>query len=272
MRAAAVALLVAVLLVLAGCNAVVSGPATPTARTTAAPVPDADAYPPGVGADGVSDAVALANAHAAAAGDRYVVASNYTVRYANGTLRASVRQRSRVESERWRARVAVDGPRPSVVSRDPATAVFYSNGATLVERIRRESGTSYLYVPADEFNGGNGFYNSLRRPKPYRDPWALLSSLDVRTQAANGSAVLVADALAEPSLFAAVAEVQAPRNVSYSATVGASGLLRTQRLTYAGEMFGTSVRVSRTIRYRSLDASVERPDWYATAVNRSVRG
>lgn len=265
-----VALGVCLLLLLAGCNT--TAPGTPTAASTPAPVPDADSYPPGIDASGVVDPVALANAHAVAASDRYVVVSNYTVRYANGTVRSSVVQRSRVSPEGWSATISVGGLRPGVISAVPATAVFWSDGTQLVERIRRGNDTTYLHVPPDEYNGGNGFYNSLRRPVPYRDPWALTASLDTRLVATrNGSAVVAADALTEEGLFAAAAEVQSPRNVSYRATVTPDGLLRDQRLSYTGELFDGSVRVTRTISYRPLDDPIRRPSWYETAKTESVR-
>jgi hypothetical protein len=261
------------LLLLAGCNTTAPGaPATPTVEATPAPVPQAVSYPPGVDESDVANPVDLATAHGRAAGDRYVVVSNYTVRYANGTVHSTVAQHSRVSPEGWRATLAVGGRRPGVVSSTPATAVFWSNGTVLVERIRRGDETKYLYIPAAEYNGGNGFYNSLRRPVPYREPWALLESLDTRVVATrNGSVVVAADGLTRPGLFASVVAVDAPRNVSYRATVTPAGLLRDQQLSYAGELDDGSVRVTRTIRYRPLDAPVTRPDWYQTARERSVR-
>lgn len=271
-----VALGCCLLLLLAGCNAPAPGPGTPTAEATPAPVPEIETYPPGVDEGGVVDPVALANAHAAAADDRYVVVSNYTVRYPNGTVRSSVVQRSRVSPEGWTATITVDGRRPGVISDTPATAVFYSDGEQLVERIRRETGTNYLYIPPAEYNGGNGFYNSLRRPVPYRDPWALTASLDTRTVETRDGAALVAadgvaDGVADRRLFAAATSVESPANVSYRATVAPDGLLRDQRLSYAGELFDGPVRVTRTISYRPLEGSVERPEWYETAKEQSVR-
>ncbi|WP_255198313.1 hypothetical protein [Halorarius litoreus] len=259
------------LLLLAGCNA--TAPETPTPETTAAPVPGApDDYPPGIDASGVVDPVALANAHGAATGRRYVVVSNYTVQYPNGTLRSSVSQRSRVTAVEWTATVSVGGRRPGVISNTPATATFYSDGRLLVERIRRGNETKYLYIPPPEYNGGNGFYNSLRRPVPYRDPWALTASLDTRTLGVdNGSAVVAADGIADRSLFTAVVDVGDPANVSYRATVASTGLLRDQRLTYEGELFDGPVRVTRTISYRRLDGGVQRPPWFETAKVQSVR-
>lgn len=261
---------VCLLLLLSGCDA--TAPGTPTAASTPTPVPDAASYPPGIDASGVADPVALANAHADATGDRYVVVSNYTVRYANGTVRSSVVQRSRVSPGGWTATISVGGLRPGVVSDTPATARFYSDGRELVERIRRGNETTYLHVPADEYNGGSGFYNSLRRPLPYRDPWALAASLDTRLAERDGAtAVVAARGLDDAGLFEAVVDVRSSRNVSYRATVTGDGLVRDQWLTYAGELFDGFVRVTRTISYRPLGAPVERPGWYETAKEESVR-
>ena len=267
----ALAVRLCLLLLVAGCNAP-TPETTPTAEATPAPVPREVSYPPGIDASGVADPVDLVTAHGTAAGDRYVVVSNYTVRDANGTVRSAVVQHSRVSPEGWRATVSVGGRRPGVVSSTPASAVFWSNGTVLVERIRRGNETKYLYIPPAEYNGGTGFYNSLRRPVPYRDPWALLESLDTRLVATrNGSVVVAVDELTRPGLFASVVNVDAPRNVSYRATVTAAGLVRDQQLSYAGELDDGAVRVTRTIHYRPLAAPVTRPDWYQTARARSVR-
>lgn len=261
---------ICLLLLLGGCNATVPG--SPTAESTPAPVPDAASYPPGVDGNGVTDPVTLANAHADATGDRYVVVSNHTVRYANGTVRSSVAQHSRVSETGWRATLSVGGQRPGVVSSVPATAAFWSDGTEVVERIRRGNETNYLHVPADEYNGGNGFYNSLRRPVPYLDPWALTASLETRlVERRNGSAVVAADTLDDPGLFPVAAGVESPRNVSYRATVTSDGLLREQRLSYTGDVFDGRARVTRTISYRPLDGPVQRPAWYETAKAESVR-
>lgn len=65
--------------------------------------------------------------------------------------------------------------------------------------------------------------------------------------------------------------MESPRNVSYRATISPDGLVREQRLTYAGDLFDGPVRVTRTISYRPLDAPVQRPEWYETATEQSVR-
>ncbi|MFC7176461.1 hypothetical protein [Halosegnis marinus] len=264
------ALLVAALLVLAGCGT--AGPA-PTDTATAAPVPDSGSYPPGVDGDGVVSAVALGNAHAEATAGSYRVRSNWTVRHANGTLRGRVVQRATVTPAAWTTTLVVTGD-TGIVADGNATAVFYSEGEALVQRVRRPNRTTYLYVPPAEYNGGSGFYNSLRRPKPYRDPGVLADAVALRLaeRAPNGSVVLAGDSLADASLFELSVGVAEPRNVSYRLRVTASGLVRTQRLAYTGTVRGETVVVTRTVRYLPYDGTVERPPWYDTARNESVRG
>lgn len=265
MRAA----LVALLLVLAGCGA--SAP-TPTDTATPAPVPDSTAYPPGIDGSGVVSAVALGNAHAAATAGSYRVSSNWTVRHANGSLRGRVVQRALVTPAAWTTTLVVTGD-TGIVADGNATAGFYSDGDALVQRVRRPNRTTHLYVPPAEYNSGNGFYNSLRRPKPYRDPGVLADAVELRTveRAPNGSVVLAGDTLADASLFGFAVGVSDPRDVSYRLRVTAAGLVRTQRLTYTATVRGETVVVTRTIRYAEFDGRVERPAWYATARDESVR-
>jgi hypothetical protein len=283
-----VALAVLLLVVLAGCSGLAADrPPEPTATVTPVPVPDdgADApsvslLAPGLTRDGVVDPLALANAHAAVVGNRsHVLYARWTVRAANGTVRGEVVQRTAVEpGGAFRANVSVRG-RTGIVADRPTTAVFWSDGEELVERARANGTTRYLYIPADEYSGGNGFYNSLRRPKPWRDIYALFASIETRvasTQAGPGGDgtvyLLEGTRLADPTLFAAATDTTDPRNVTFTAAVDDDGLVRGQRLTYTATAGGETVEVTRVVRYsRFGEVRVERPEWYQRAKEESVR-
>jgi hypothetical protein len=276
---------VALLVVLAGCGGFADGSTsvgTPT--VTPAPLPESGAasegvaLAPGLTREGVVDPLALANAHAGVVGSRsHAFHARWTVRYANGSLVGEVVQRTRVEpGGPFLANVSVRGD-PGLLNDRPTTALFWSDGEELVERVRVGDETRFLYVPADEFSGGNGFYNSLRRPKPWRDTYALFESVDLRvatSQSIDGGTLYLLEGtrLSDPRVFAAATDTTDPRDVTFTAGVTDEGLVRGQRLAYTATVRGETVRVVRVVEYRAFgEVRVTRPDWYDRARNESVR-
>lgn len=279
----------AALLVLAGCSGLAAdpGPAEPTATVTPAPVPESGtdspanaALAPGLTREGVVEPLTLANAHAELVGSRpHAFYASWTVKYTNGTLRGEVRQRATVEpGGPFFANVSVRG-RTGIVADRPTRALFWSDGEELVERATANGTTRYLYIPPDEYSGGNGFYNSLRRPKPWRDTYALFASIETRVASeqaspdGNGSVYLLEGSrLTAPATFAVATDTTDPRDVSFAAAVTDEGLVQGYRLIYTATVGGERVAVTRVVRYTAFGGvSVERPDWYETAKEESVR-
>ena len=170
------AVVLAGLLVLAGCGAPGSGGGTGgegdvEATLTPVEVPGESALPgrtvaelpPGVAPDGVEDAFALARAHTEQLeGRSYTVRSAVTLRYANGTLRGRRRTVARVGADRSRFHVVhvTDGPRPPLRPvrqgsvRIPGRSAFWSDGRRLAWSVTRPNGTVYRSVPPDEYDPG----------------------------------------------------------------------------------------------------------------------
>jgi len=272
------------LLVLAGCSAVPGGGGDGDTTETLTPVavPEAADTPerlaPGLTEAGVTGPLALANAHGAALEDSHRFHSNWTVRHRDGSLYALANQSTVVAPNGFTTRVTVAG-RPGFLTTGPRlTADLWSNGSVLAERIERGDGVGYRYLGAATYNAGTGFYTSLRRPKPWRDHYALFAAVETRVvdERAGGPGparyTVVGTRLRDPTTFGAATDIREPRNVSLRATIDERGVVRSLRLSYAGRLpRGEPVRVSRHIRYTTVGGvgSVDRPPWFDTALNGS---
>lgn len=276
-RAGAVAL--ACLLALAGCSAVPGG-STPQGTLTPAPVPesptDTERLAPGLTSEGVTGPLTLANAHGAALERSHRFHSNRTVRYRNGTVHARADQRTAVGPNGFRSTVSVAGRPGFVTSGPPTEATFWSNGTVLVERIQRDDDTRYRYLDDETYNRGTGFYNSLRRPKPWWDHYALFTAVESRVvdrSAVGGETryTVVGERLRDPAVFGAAANVRQPENVSLRATVTERGLVRSFELSYDGTLRnGERVHVTRSVVYDLTAVSpIDRPSWFEAARNGS---
>lgn len=261
------ALAVAVLLVLAGCNAPGADP-TPAASVTPAPVPDDPTTPtpsgqlaPGVGAEAVN-AGRLASAH-----ERTLSRSSYTVNqtqrqtFANGTVR------SRYVTV---ARFAAAPGRFAVTLRQTDRR----DGRPVTRSVRRFGDGERTYEAVTE--NGTTTYGQLRWPDgSLRDPRRvypgnltnarsiarLFSLVEMRPvdRSENGTVRLRSRTnVSLPPLS----------NVSVTAVVSRRGVVRSYRVTYrtvrAGEPVATTVAVSYS---RVGTTTVERPGWVSEARN-----
>lgn len=288
-RFGAVAL--AALLVLAGCSAVPGGggggaSGTPTETLTPVSLPETatpvERLAPGLTARGVTDPLALANAHANALGPHYRFQSNWTVRYRNGSVHARADQTTAAVPGRFRSRITVAGDTGFLTNGPTTTVTVWANDSVLFERLDRDGTSSYRYLGPDTYNGGAGFYSTLRRPIPWRDHYAVFAGVSTRvTDRTAGNATTPATytvaggRLRDPETFAASTGVREPRNVSLRATVTERGVVRSLALSYEGRLrSGERVRVTRTVVYRDASVEVPRPSWYRAALNgsRNSRG
>jgi hypothetical protein len=278
-------------LLLAGCSGLAASPGTDTATVTPVPLDDSatptggETLAPGLTESGVTNPLILANAHAVAVESTpHSFVYGWTVEYANGTLRGSVDQRVDVVPDGgFLANVTVRGTTGIIGSR-PTTATFWSDGTEMVERARitdADGNTTvrYLHLPEEQYAGGNGFYNSLRRPKPWLDLYVLSDSVDARVAARqagdtpNETVFLVeATELTDPEALSAATGFENPRNATLVGAITDEGVMRGYRLSYRATLDGEPVEVTRDVRYRFGNTTVERPEWYGTAVNESVGG
>ncbi|WP_178915954.1 hypothetical protein [Natronomonas gomsonensis] len=273
------ALLVALLVVLAGCSGLPVGqPAESTETVT--PVPErslAPSYPPGVTDRGVEAPDATASAHVdRLAETSYTLTSNRTVR-TNGTLDSFFSVRVDLDDERnYHAKARTDGPDgPEFLGRPPATAEFWSGEETHIRKLTRDGETTY-----DEIESGPGRVSTWRywtRTAPFGDRQGsvfrtvrdVVGSFTWRVDSEGTGDMtqyrLEADEYASTAF--APSEVTAVRNASASATVSQSGLVRSIHMRYVGTIDGETVVVERTIRWENVgNTSVERPPWYDRAL------
>ena len=285
---------VAVLLcvLLAGCSGFAAtdpGPDTPTVTPVAldggGTPTGGDSLAPGLTERGVTSPLALARAHATAVETReHAFVHQWRVEFANGTVRGSVTQRVlAVPDGPFTATLSVRG-RTGIIGTRPTVAEFWSNGTEMVERARTtdpdgNTTVRYLYLPREQYAGGSGFYNSLRRPKPWLDVYVLFDSVDAKVSARqagetpNETVYLIeATDVTNPDALTAATGFTNPRNLTLVGAITDEGAVRGYRLTFDAEFDGETVEVTRDVRYDFRDVTVERPEWYETAVDESIGG
>ncbi|PSQ27305.1 hypothetical protein BRD09_08790 [Halobacteriales archaeon SW_10_68_16] len=229
--------LVALAVALAGCPAV--GPA-------ATPTPEPEEYPPGVSGEGVVDATTLADAHdRAIENTSYTLVSNRTVRYTNGTVASALFVRVELAADRsFFVRTSTAGPDgPEFLGKPPAAGEFWSNGTVYVRAQEGHARETIASVFADVPTEVTG----------------------VRT--VDGTTVyrLAGEGTVEGDFSKAGSD--AVGNVSLTAQVTESGILRRMDLSYVTFLAGQSVRVEWTVRYDDVGTTtVERPSWFDRAV------
>jgi hypothetical protein len=155
---------------------------------------------------------------------------------------------------------------------------IWSNGSVLLERYHRNSTVGYRLIGPAVYRTGNGFYQSFRHPKPFRDRFALFDAVETRVVNSRtdgpGPAryTVVGDRLEHPERFAAATNVRRPSNVSLRAVIDDRGLVRSFRLSYDGQFpSGETVHVSRRVVYRDVGEvdRVPRPEWSDRATGAS---
>lgn len=269
-------LIVALAVVLAGCPAV--GPAV-------TPTPEPEEYPPGVSSEGVVDAPALARAHdATIENSSYTLVSNRTVRYTNGTVASAVFVRLELAADRsFFVRTSTAGPEgPEFLGAPPASGEFWSNGTVYVSALARDGEVSHSQFEPP--NNHVGTWRYWRATVPFGGQGGhareTISGVfgSVRTDVTNVRRVnettvyTVAGSEAVDGEFATVGSGPVG-NVTVTAEVTESGLLRRMDLTYVTFQDDRSVRFEWTLRYTDLGTTtVSRPAWFERAATSEEPG
>ncbi|MFT4889392.1 MAG: hypothetical protein ACI9YT_000301 [Halobacteriales archaeon] len=298
-RHALLAVLVALLIVLAGCNAfgVTDSPpesatSVPTVRPTPTEAPDspstsageetttgtavAGSYPPGVSGDGISAPFSLASAHEGAIDNRsYTVRTAYEIRYHNGTVYAGDRVAATVgpgddsyQYRRYRYRRSVYGKATGVLGATNGTIHLYANGSVVFRRIVAGTNATEPFVVRD-VNGDPVPPHDVFPLAPYDRIGTAFSRLsNVSVERVNDSTYRVR---ATESATESVRIRGFPiRNVSletFTATITANGLVRKYRYRRRGTVEGHAVTVTKRYRYADVgNTTVEAPPWYDQAV------
>ncbi|HET7325067.1 MAG TPA: hypothetical protein VFJ06_12115, partial [Halococcus sp.] len=246
------AALLALSLVLAGCNAIAfGGDETPTPRFTPAPVPTDKPTPtpvpqltPGLTGEGVTDAFALAEAHSAVLDNiSYTLHENSTVRYVNGTVFNQFTTHAQIAANDSRFFFIQNGLGINV--RGSGKFSMWSNGERFLIARTSNNSTSYAVhdiesepiLPRDAF----GF-----DPTSRERIQALFSSVETRVtgqETRNGTTLsrIVATNVTNPAAFRVV--WYNPRNLTLVALVDSQGLVHEYRLNYTATLDNSTVRV-----------------------------
>lgn len=274
----------AVLVVLAGCSSypfVGGGERTDPAVTPISPDDLPPQHLPGVTSRRVVDAGTLGRAHARSIDNTsYVVASNRTVRYVNGTLRSHLVTRVAVDDDRrFHTSTSTAGPEaPVFIGAPPADAAYWSNGTTYLRRLTRDGQTAYAELdPPDTWVGTWRYWAEVvpfgaRNNRPSTYYAAVFSAIPVRVvdrESGDGTTLYRLEGHVDWTVSGEMfpGRTRSIENVRLVALVDGSGLVRSLELKYTGTVDGEPVHVERTIRYTDVGATtVDRPTWYDRAV------
>jgi hypothetical protein len=280
MRATLACLFVAGAVVLSGCGAF-GGSAPETRTVTPAPVPTTEPTPtpvprlaPGITAEGVANASALAAAHDAVLQDAsYTRRSNLTITYRNDTVRERRRVVTRVGAGHERLSSVASGTSVSAfVAGSPPVLLgakrneVYSNGTRALSAVTYANGTTAYYEIAT---------GSVQESFADTDRAYLARALDRTETRVTGpisrNNTTLYRVLATEAALSAVhppPKYGSIRKVRFRALVDSSGVLRERRMSYTATTGnGTTVSVTRSVEYRKVGATtVERPAWYGAAI------
>jgi hypothetical protein len=251
-------LLLAVLVVSAGCNAFTGDEPTAEETVTPAPVPtDGADYPPGVASDGVVASV-VTETHERRMNDvNYTFLSQQRVVGDNGTMWVTNRSRQIANDDG-----AYAGRIDHRVNEFPL-----GRFAEPIEYWGNES----VYASRRVLSEQTEFYGWQRT-----DQTANLTSLPLieRTLAATELSVvdrpagvrLVGTSLREPDKLPSPPYLREPRNVSLTVAVTDRGVIERWRLAYDATLANRTVRVTRDARLTDIGSTtVRRPDWVGQA-------
>lgn len=275
-RALAAVLLVA----LAGCSSVAVGTESPTvtpvdvpgggtpAGDTATATPEGR-LAPGLTEAAVVDPFALAGAHRDALGNRsFTVLSSRTIRDGNETLRRVERtvEVAPGKTPYYLMQTAESAPAYPVGSATDRVELWFG-GVRAVYRVGSEDpryrvdSTASIGGPVSDITAHDRLvtvYGGLNWRVTARDVDSI----------GKAYYVLRADRATDESALAVPPLLSDPRDVSARAVVTGDGRVRDLRLRYDATVDDRTVRVERTMRFRLIGiTTVERPDWFETAVN-----
>jgi hypothetical protein len=263
-RRAAATLGCCLLLVVAGCAGLSDPGGEP--RETAA---GATEPPPGLAADGVTDVSALVGAHTAAlSATSFTVETTRTTRSPNGSYEV-------VANATWRVvpgdpvrgaysrTVATSGDVPDRMGRLPDAVAAYREGDVTYRRVRNDTGTHYRR--ADLLNTSVRLNPALQRRSiarlGERDP----TSVTVEPVTRDGRRRYLVSARLNGTRFRS--------NATLRLLVTPEGVVREVRTTSTVEFRSGTREVTRTTRITDVGSTtVDRPEWYATAVEATDDG
>lgn len=274
------AVVVVLLLVLAGCSGFggSSGPTTPSTTLTPVDVPERstavgatprpstpeDRLASGLAESGVFDPFALAGAHRSALANRsYTKTTRATLSGPNGTLRSVTREmRVAAGGRRYHlVETSASDPAYPVRSFAPRLEIWYDDGPALFrvgtgENVTYRVGmTGTLGGPVGDISGHDrlvGLYGTV-------DRWRVTAGAE-DTWILESREPPDADVLQVPVL------VEEPRDPRLQVVVTTEGRVVSHRLTYEANFEGTPVAVTRRVQFTNVgETVVDQPAWYDEA-------
>jgi len=261
----------------AGCSGLLSGegqpartstkPPTSTEQTTVVTTTDtAEQLAPGITTDGVSDALALANAHRENLYDHKFIKYAHIKRI-NAT--ATVHKQTALyyaNESHWLWNITTEGL-PIAPGISKGTFVQYADGESVLYILRADENVSY---------GVRKISSKLNAPPmPPKDVldkstyerslvYTLFANSEVTVKESNSSKVQVHGEAKELTI-----DGESVSDVNFNASITADGLVRKLEITYQqGELSRRSFEREITFSRTRTNPVVE-PDWYSVARNRT---
>lgn len=255
------ALLLTVLLVLAGCNGLL-GDGTPTSSLTPAEVTDST-LPPGVTERGIVDAQRLVEAHSDAFRDGVVRTQRDRRTWANGTAALEVESRV-VGSASCRHFLYT---RTTVVGQvAPHVLSLYANGTHVFERRAHARGNSTRLLIGPSGQRRRPCTIGVMDPLGDERLYAVLGRGNYDVEVSGDRVRLTTRNVSMQSIASRTGRI---RNVTgdVEAVVTSDGAVRRLVVTYTGETPEGRITGVRTDTFRPSDG-IERPSWVANATAR----
>lgn len=222
--------------------------------------PRTTAFPPGLTADGVTNASALVDAHQEVLAD---TAHAYTravrVTHPNGTRVANWTQSFTFGADDRTAYVVQTAASTTdAISRADHYEVW-TNRSVTVGSYRNHGDTQYLRVSFPYFFAVENRLRSVFL--------ALDTTLD--EQSLGAPFTVHATAVVRPDLVASTRALADPRNVTFTAAVTRNGGVQSYDLTYDATLDGQPVHVVERYELTDVDVDVPKPDWVDEAIRRT---
>lgn len=218
-------------------------------------------FPPGVNESGVTDPLALTEAHRQTLENAsYTSTSTVTFQRPNGTLVTTTTTTSRVASGGESFYVASTGSQPN------------ASRPLGVDHLRTEAWANETSaVVANTFRSEEPTYRQVAREDAPMSPdtnWELLySAFGTVDTTYVGQVDRGGTTLHKVVSTSSGDEAVAGQSYDFSALVDSDGVVRAFQMTQRSTLQGEPVLVTRTFRITQVgDTTVERPDWYGQAV------
>ena len=280
MRSALRVLLLALLVVTAGCSGAFGGESSDDSPPNGATTTEADALPPGLTTGGLADSDALVNAHVEELdGESLTRRETRVRRYDNGTLRWQMYRTLRTAANRTRWLVVTDVVGRPVFGATEGHVAVFADGQRVYRSVTTPNASwSDLLRTA---TGDSETPRNLALDAARTDDLYVLLNAFASNESANvwksvthsGEYRVESSTLAYPDLLASHLNLAEVRNATLTAVVTADGRIVEYRVEYVGTEHGEIVHGTVTLQYSMVgETTVEVPAWYEAAKERAEKG